>query len=242
MGIWQNKMKRQEKTQDFIFSNRDLLCLVFPLAIELALKLIVGLIDSVMVSSVGEAAISGVSLVDSVMQLLIYIFAALASGGAVVAGQYLGAKKEKSGRQAASELLWLNILLSIGIMLVVLLFSNWIMTHLFGRIENEVYYHAQRYFYVVACSIPAIAIFEAGTAIFRTMSNSKTTMKISLLMNIINGIGNAIFIYGFSMGTQGAAAATLLSRWIAAVLIVVLLLDPHRELHIERTWKHRFNL
>ena len=234
-------MKVNGKLQNLIFTNRDLLRLIFPLIIELALELIVGLIDSVMVSSVGEAAVSGVSLVDSVMQLLIYIFAALASGGAVVAGQYLGAKKREDAKQSVNELLWLNMLLAMAIMLFALLFSDWILRHLFGRIEDEVFYHAQRYFFVVAFSIPAIGIFEAGTAIFRTMSDSKTTMKISLLMNAMNGVGNAILIYVCSMGTQGAAIATLISRWMAAILITALLLNPKRELCIERTLKHRFD-
>ncbi len=213
-----------------------------PLIIELALKLIVGMIDSVMVASVGEAAVSGVSLVDSVIQLLIYIFAAVAAGGAVVAGQYLGAKKQKEARDAAAELLWLNVVLAVGITILVFALSDWMLLHLFGTIEADVFRYAQQYFEIVILSIPAIGIFEAGTSIFRTMNNAKMTMKLSLLMNLINAVGNAILIYGFSMETRGAALATLVSRWIAAVLIVVLLLDTKRELYVEKTWKHKFSL
>lgn len=230
------------KPEKLLFSKRDVIFLIVPLVIELGLKLIVGLIDSVMVSSIGEAAVSGVSLVDSVMQLLIYIFAALASGGAVVAGQYLGARQRREAKQAAGELLWLNILLSAVVMLLVLYSSSWMLTHLFGKIEQEVFLRAQQYFSAAAFSIPAIGIFEAGTAIFRTMNDAKTTMKLSLLMNLVNGVGNAFFIYGCGMGTRGAAIATVVSRWTAAVILLFLLLDDQKELSIEKTLKHRFDL
>ena len=231
----------EEKQKHLLFSNHDLWILIFPLVIELALKLIVGLIDSVMVSSVGEAAVSGVSLMDSIMQLLIYIFAAMASGGAVVAGQYLGAKVHKKANQAAGELMWLNALLSVVIMAVMLLVSDWMLTHVFGQIEQDVYENAKGYFGIVLLSVPAIAMLEAGTAIFRTMGNSKTTMKISLLMKVMNAIGNAILIYGCSMGTRGAALSTLVSRWTAAILVVCLLLNPERQLSLERSWRHHFD-
>lgn len=234
--------KTHNNHQNYLFSNLDLRHLILPLIVQLALQLIVGLIDSVMVASVGEAAVSGVSLVDSIMQLIIYIFSALAAGAAVVAGQYLGAKNQDKAKQAANELLWLNVWLSIVIMVAILLASNWILTNVFGNIAADVFYQAERYFYVVTFSIPAIAIFEAGTSIFRTMNNSKTTMKISVLMNVINAVGNAILIYGCGMGTQGAAIATLVSRWIAAILIIQLLLNPKWELSIERKWIHHFDL
>ncbi|MDO4288559.1 MAG: MATE family efflux transporter [Eubacterium sp.] len=231
----------QAQPQNRIFSNHDLRILIFPLVIELALELIVGLLDSVMVSSVGEAAVSGVSLVDSVMQLLIYIFAALASGGAVVAGQYLGAKKQAEARFAAGELIRLNLVLSVAIALVMLAAQRWILTHVFGQIDAAVYYHAEGYFSVAVFTIPAIGVYEAGTAIFRTMNNAKITMKTSLLINVMNGIGNAILIYGCAMGTAGAALSTLIARWTAAVIIVVLLLNPKRVLSVKTTLVQGFD-
>lgn len=231
----------KQTPKNLIYSNRDILRLVIPLIIELALQLIVGLLDSIMVSSVGEAAVSGVSLIDSVIQLLIYIFAALAAGGAIVAGQYLGAGHQKEAQQSAGELMWLNALLSAAVMLFMVSLSGWILTHLFGRIEADVAYHARRYLNAVVFSIPAIGIYEACAAIFRTMNDSKTTMKLSILMNVINCTGNAILIYGCSMGTQGAALSTVVSRWVAAILAVKLLFDPHRELHIEKSLHHKFD-
>lgn len=228
--------------QERLFTPRQLRLLVLPLIVELALKLVVGMVDSVMVASAGEAAVSGVSLVDTVMQLVIYVFAAMASGGAVVAGQYLGSGNGERARRAADELMWLNMALSLVIMLAVLLASRWIVGSLFGQIEAQVAYHASGYLFYVALSIPAIAIFEAGTAIYRTMGNAKITMKISLLMNAINCAGNAVLIYGLSMGAAGAAIATLVARWVAAIIVVGLLLNQKLELHLFKTLRHRFDL
>lgn len=231
----------QTVSQNKIFTNKDILHLIIPLVIELSLNLIIGMIDSIMVSSVGEAAISGVSLVDSIMQLLIYVFAAFASGGAVVIGQHLGAQNKERANQAAEGLIWMNMLGSAVMMIVMLLSGKWILTHVFGQVEAEVYYHAQRYFVAVIFSIPAIAIFEAGTAIFRTMNDSSITMKISFAMNVMNAIGNALLIYGFSMGTRGAAISTLLSRWSATIVILFLLRNTKRELNISNLLQHQFD-
>lgn len=230
----------RQNTEKELFSNRDLLQLMIPLVIELALTLVVGLTDSIMVSSAGEAAVSGVSLVDTVMQLIIYIFSAMATGGAVVAGQYLGCGKKEEARNSAAELIWLNAALSAGIMAIVLAASQWILRSLFGEITREVYENARVYLLITALSIPGIGLYEAGAAVFRTMGNAAVTMKISALMNLINIVGNGILIYGCGLGTRGAAIATLLSRIVAAVAIILLLLDHRQELYLERTWKHRF--
>ena len=228
---------RKEK----FYSDRDLLLLVGPLIVELALKLIVGLVDSVMVASVGEAAVSGVSLIDSLVQLLIYIFAALASGGAVAAGQFLGAGDRNQAKKAAGELFWLNGVLAVGVMILIMVTGRWILGHVFGEIKQDVEFHAWRYFVVIMVSIPAIGLYEAGTAIFRTMNDSRTTMKISLCMNLLNAIGNAVLIYGFEMGTAGAAISTVISRWFAVMVLLGLLLKPERELGLEKSLKHRFD-
>ncbi len=227
--------------QKMLFSGRDLAALILPLVVELTLKLVVGMIDTVMVSSVGEAAVSGVSLIDSVIQLVIYVFSALAAGGAIVAGQYLGGGKRGEACRAADELIWLNILVSLAITLLLLPSSDWILHQLFGHIDDSVYVQAKGYFSAVVFSIPAIAVFEAGASVFRTMKDSKTTMKISLLMNLLNCAGNALLIYGFSMGAFGAAVSTLIARWVAAILALGLLLNPKRELCLTRKLTHRFD-
>ncbi|SHO52349.1 MATE family efflux transporter [Anaerocolumna xylanovorans] len=224
-----------------LFSNKELWNLMIPLVIEMALTLLVGMMDSIMVSSAGEAAVSGVSLVDTLMQLLIYVFAALATGGAVVAGQYLGNQKVDRARDAAGQLIWFSGLLSVLIAAAVLISKDMLLQVLFGKISIEVHDNADTYLMIVACSIPAIAIYEAGAAIFRTMGNSGITMRISLIMNVLHTIGNATLIYGFSMGTKGAAISTLISRTFAAVMITLLLLNKNQQLHIEKTFRYRFD-
>lgn len=208
---------------------------------QLALELVVGMIDSVMVSAVGEAAVSGVSLVDTVMQLIIYIFSAMAAGGAIVAGQYLGGGSRSRARQACTELVWLNGALALAVMLLLRLASGFIVGRLFGELAADVSGYAHDYLAVIVFSVPAIALFEAGSAVFRTMGNSRVTMGISLFMNGINCVGNAILIYGLQLGTAGAAIATVAGRWFAAVSVIVLLLNQKQELSLERSLRHRFN-
>lgn len=229
---------QQEKK---LFSNKALVSLILPLALQSALSLIVGMADSIMVSSAGEASVSGVSLIDTVMVLVFYVFSAMAAGGAVVAGQLLGSGDKKRANHAADELLWLNGVIAIVVTVIVFVLSGWITGSLFGEIAADVEQAAKDYLFFTVFSIPAIGIFEAAAAVFRTMGDTKTTLKLSLLMNGINVCGNAILIYGCNMGAAGAAIATLIARWIAAVIVVILLLDQKRELHIQKTLQHKFD-
>ncbi len=224
-----------------LFSRKELLKLIFPLMIELTLTLLVGMIDSVMVSSAGEAAVSGVSLIDTVFQLLIYIFAAFGTGGAVVAGQYLGAGKREEARDTSGQLMWFSGLVSIGIMGVIYLIRRFLLTVVFGAITPDVHECANSYLLITALSIPALSVYESGTAIFRTMGNSKITMYLSAMMNLINICGNAAFIYFLKFGTAGAAAATVISRYAAAVVIICLLLQKKRVLYLEKTLHYKPN-
>ena len=162
-----------------IFSGKDLAKLIFPLVIELMLTLLVGMIDSVMVSSAGEAAVSGVSLVDTVFQLLIYIFSAFGTGGAVVAGQYLGAGQKNNAKETAQQLVWFSAFSSIVIMILIYLIRGFLLGHVYGAITQEVHWNANRYLMIVGLSIPALSVYESGAAIFRTMGNSKITMMLS---------------------------------------------------------------
>lgn len=201
----------------------------------------VGMADSIMVANVGEAAVSGVSLVDNIMILIINIFAALATGGAVVAGQYIGRKDEKSACKAATQLVWFVSLSAVAIMILVYLGKDIILNQVFGHITAEVKGHADIYLLIVTASIPFIALYNGGAAIFRAMGNSQVSMRVSLLMNAINVTGNAILVFGLRIGTAGVAIPTLISRMVAAIVITVLLCNQTRILHIERTLKIRFD-
>jgi len=218
----------------YLFSGRQLAALIFPLIIDLFLTFFVGMLDSVMVASVNESAVSAVSLVDQVIQLFVMVFSAMAAGGAVVAGQYLGAGQKKNACRAASQLVWLMLFTGIFLAAAFLLFRHAILDHVFGHITKQVYGYSDKYMIIVAGSIPMLAVYQAGTAVFRTMGNSKVPMWISLMMNLINLSGNALLIYGKGMDTDGAAISTLAGRTAAAVIVTILLLDQNRQLHYTR--------
>ena len=215
-----------------LFSRNDLVRLIIPLIVDQFLQVAVGLSDSIMVARVGEAAVSGVSLVDTVMLLIINIFTALATGGAVIAGQYLGRKDPKTGCEATAQLFNFTFLFSIFIMILGYLGQNVILYHVFGKIEPEVMKDSRTYLLIVLSSIPMIAMYNAGAAIFRAMGNSNVAMKTSLLMNSINVFGNALLIFGFHRGVEGVAIPTVVSRGVACVMILILLNNQKHELHI----------
>lgn len=226
---------------EYLFDNHALFALILPLVIEQLLAVLVGMADSIMIASVGEAAVSGVSLVDQIMILLINAFAALATGGAVVAGQYLGQKKPQEACRSATQLVWFVTICAVVITILVYLGKYFILHVVFGKIEPDVMHHADVYLMIVAASIPFMALYNGGAAIFRVMGNSKVTMQVSMIMNVINVAGNAILIYGFHRGTEGVAIPTLVSRMTAAIIIIVLLCDQNRLLHIEKTLHYRLN-
>ena len=235
------KTKQKQDRSHYLFSNRELANLIGPLVIEQLLAVFVGMADSIMVANVGEAAVSGVSLVDNIMILIINIFAALATGGAVVAGQYIGRKDEKSACKAATQLVWFVSLSAVAIMILVYFGKDIILNQVFGHITAEVKGHADIYLLIVTASIPFIALYNGGAAIFRAMGNSQVSLRVSLLMNAINVTGNAILVFGLRIGTAGVAIPTLISRMVAAIVITVLLCNQTRILHIERTLKIRFD-
>lgn len=233
--------KQKIDRSHYLFDNKALTALIIPLIVEQLLAVLVGMADSIMVANVGEVAVSGVSLVDNIMVLLINIFAALATGGAVVAGQYLGQKREKDACIAAKQLIWFIFLCSVGITAIVYLGRNFILHSVFGAIDADVMSSANTYLMIVTASIPFIALYNGGAAIFRAMGNSKVSMQVSIVMNVINVAGNAILIYGFHRGTEGVAIPTLVSRMVAAILILGLLCNQTRVLYLEKTLRYHLN-
>ena len=237
------KIVRTEKRKKidrgrYLFDNKSLVTLIIPLIVEQFLAVLVGMADSIMIASVGEAAVSGVSLVDQVMVLLINVFAALATGGAVVAGQYLGQQKKEAACQSATQLVWFITICAVVITALVYAGKYVILHGIFGRIEADVMNHADTYLMIVAAAIPFVAMYSAGTAVFRAMGNSKISMQISIIMNVINVGGNAILIYGFHRGTEGVAIPTFVSRAVGAVIVIVLLCNEKYPLHIRRSWRY----
>lgn len=229
------------KEKPYYFSNRALKRLIAPMIIEQFLAILVGMSDSIMVATVGEHAVSGVSLVDNIFVLLIYLFAALATGGAVVMGQYLGQNKHEKANRAVNQLILFTALFAICIMIGLYLARNLILHRVFGAIEANVMEASKTYLLIVSASIPFIALYNAGAAVFRTMGNSKVPMYLSMMMNAINVGGNAILIFGFGMGVAGAATSTLVSRVVSAVAIIFLLCSPEHLLHLERPFSFKLD-
>lgn len=234
-------MEQKTLTTEKLFTNENLLKLFIPLIIEQFLEYLVGLADSIMVSSVGESAVSGVSLVDFVMALLISLFAALATGGAVIAGQYMGKKQVEKTREAVDQLVWFSAIFSVIVMVIIYLIKPLILNVLFGDITDEVRNAANTYLTITAISIPFLALYNAGAAIFRIMGNAKLPMKIMLVMNIAHAIGNAVLIYGFHFGTEGVAIPTTIARIVAGVIIIILALNKKQPIYIKKSFKHKFN-
>ena len=228
--------------EGYLYSNKALLALFIPLLIEYALEFFVGLADSIMVASLGEAAISGVSLVDFLIQLLIFSFSALATGGAVVAGQYLGDKQLGKAQNASTQLMWFSTILSIILMIFVIILRQFLIGILFGQIEADVWHNADIYLYIVSLSIPFIAIYNAGAAIFRTTNDASLPMKIMLVCDILNIAGNAFCIYYLGWDVRGVAIPTVLSRVLAALAILYFAVDENYKLHIKHTLKHKFDM
>lgn len=198
------------------------------------LSITVGLADTIMVSSVGEAAVSGVSLVDMLNVLIINIFAALATGGAVVVAQLLGARQNRRACNAARQLYFVVICISVALSALVMLIRTPLLRLLFGSIEPDVMDSALTYLTVSVFSYPVLAIYNAGAALFRAQGNSRISMLIAGLINIVNLIGNSVLIFGLRLGVAGAALSSVFSRGVAAVVITVLLLHPEHIVSLRR--------
>ncbi len=211
-----------EVTESTLFPKGYIMRLLIPLIIEQFLAITIGLADTIMVSSGGEAAISGVSLVDQINVLLIQTFAALSTGGAVVISQYVGRNERENGCKAAKQLILISLYVSVAIMALCLIFCPAILSAIFGSVEESVMQNCKTYFYVSVVSYPFLALYNSGSAIYRSIGKSGVTMVVSVIMNAVNLAGNAIFIYGCGMGVFGAAFATLISRVLGGVVMFVL--------------------
>ena len=199
-----------------LFTRSELLRLIIPLVIEQLLLMTVGMADTVMVTTSGEAAVSGVSLVDNINTLIIQIFSALSTGGAVVVAQYLGRREAGNAKLASKQLLYTMTAVSVFLMAAALLFRQHILSLIFGHVEADVMESALVYFLITAAAYPFMGVYNAGSALFRAMGNSSVSMFCSLVVNVINIAVNAIFIYGFGMGAAGAAIATTIGNVMAS--------------------------
>lgn len=207
--------------QQHMFTNRMIRSLLIPVVLEQLLNSIMGTADTMMVSNVGSAAISAVSLVDSINILVIQAFSALAAGGAIVCAQYIGQRNQERANESARQVLFIITLISIVVSAICLGFKKPLLRLIFGSVEADVMRASEIYFFYTALSFPFIALYDAAASIFRAQDNTKGPMTISMISNIMNIVGNAIMIWGFHMGVAGAAIATLISRIFCALVVLI---------------------
>ena len=225
---------RQTVTENRLFSKKDLRKLIIPLILEQTLAITVGMADTMMISSAGEAAVSGVSLVDMFNNLIISVLAALATGGAVVTSQCIGAGRREEACRSARQLVFTEAAITIGISVLVLLFHRQILGLFFGQIEADVMQNAIIYLIISVFSFPLLAVYDSCAALYRSMGNAQITLKISLLMNVINVVGNAIGVYVLKLGVAGVAIPSLVSRGVAGGVLFTLLHNPDNLVFLTR--------
>lgn len=207
--------------QQHMFSNRMICSLLIPVVLEQLLNSIMGTADTMMVSNVGSAAISAVSLVDSINVLVIQAFSALAAGGAIICAQYIGQRNKEKANESARQVLFIITAISVAVSLICLVFQKPLLRLIFGSVEPAVMRASEIYFFYTALSFPFIAAYDSAASIFRAQDNTKGPMIISMISNVMNIAGNAVMIWGFHMGVAGAALSTLISRIFCAVVVII---------------------
>lgn len=221
-----------------IFSDHDLKVLILPLFLEQLLEVLVGVADTFMVSYAGEAAVSGVSLVNMFNTVFIFLFSALASGGAVVVSQYIGSRDRKNGNLSAGQLVMISAVFSAAAMILSLIFNRQLLRLLFGEVDQDVMTACVTYLRISAYSYPAIAVYNAGAAVCRSMGKTNVTMNISLVANGINIAGNAIGVFVFHAGVAGVAYPSLIARSFSAVVILIICFRQQEQVRLQ--WKNIF--
>ena len=211
----------KNRTQTLLFDNRKLAALLIPLALDQLLNSFMGSVDTFVVSNLGSAAISAVSLVDSINVLIVQAFFALASGGTVVCSHYLGLRNREHANGAARQLVFITLFLSVIITVLCLIFNHQILRVIFGEVEPEVMENARQYFFISAVSYPFIALYDDGSSILRAQENSRFPMMISVAANGVNLVLNLLFVWKLHLGVPGSAFATLLARLFSVIVVMM---------------------
>ena len=232
-------MKLLAKPDQFLmFDNRKLAKLLIPLALDQLLNSFMGTVDTLCVSNLGSAAISAVSLVDSINILIVQAFFALASGGTVVCSHYLGCKEKKQAQEAARQLVFITFMLSLAITVLFVIFNGPLLHLIFGKVEQDVMSNARKYFFFTTLSYPFIALYDDGSCILRAQENSRLPMQISIISNIMNVIMNLVFVWIFHWGVAGTAISTLISRIFSMAVVMIKLRNPSFDVSL----RHYFSI
>lgn len=224
-----------------LFNKDDLRRIYYPLLMETLLSVTVGIADTMMVSQAGEAAVSGVSCFNTIQVFLVSLFSAFGTGGSVIVGQLIGMGNEKRARFASKELIYLALAVSLFVAFIFFSFKESVMRLIYGSVEEDVFKAAIEYSIPIILSLPFMALSSSLTAIFRAQGKTKSTMIVSTIANVVNIIGNAVFLVIFKMGAFGVGLSTLISRIIMAIIFLVLVHDRKLKVYIDSLLKFEFN-
>lgn len=205
-----------------MFSNKDIKDMIVPLFLEQLLLMLVGIVDTFNIAYCGEAAVSGVSLVNQLSTIFIMLFTALASGGAIVVSQYIGSGDQEKTLRSSSQLLMFSTVFALVVSLLVFIFHKQILVFFFGKVSEDVMEACVTYMKISIYSYIFLAIYNSGAALYRCMAKTNVTMYVSIVANVLNVIGNCIGIYVLHAGVAGVAWPTFISRFFSAVVITIL--------------------
>ena len=222
-----------------LFSNKDLKKIIVPLLIEQFFVVLVGMADTVMVSSCGEASVSGVSLVNSFNLFLTYLFTALCSGGAIVIAQLIGKKDFEKAMEAGKQLIYVTVFIASLVSIIMVFFRKYILGLIFGKIELDVMDSALDYSLYTSISFIFLVLYNAGASFYRAHGNTRISMAVSLITNLINVAGNALLIFGFNMGASGAGIATLFSYIIGSIIILTSACRKNKSIYINKLFNYK---
>lgn len=207
--------------------------------VEQLLNSLMGTVDAIMVATAGSAAISAVSLVDSINVLVINVFAAMATGGAILSSQYIGNGNNQKANEAGKQLILAVSVISVLVTVFFLTFKSPILSLVFGKVGEDVMDNSKIYFFITTLSYPFVAVYNSAAALFRADKNSNLPMKISTISNFINIGGNAVLIFIFHLGVAGAAISTLASRMFCAIVILIFLNRTTQKIRIQNYFSIR---
>ncbi|WP_151733556.1 MATE family efflux transporter ['Paenibacillus yunnanensis' Narsing Rao et al. 2020] len=215
--------------------------LTWPIFLELFLFMLMGSVDTFMISSVSDDAVSGVGAANQIIAMAILVLSVIGNGAAIVVSQYLGSKKPQEAAQVTGNAITLNLAVGVVLSAVLLLFGGQLLNAL--NVKGDILEHAKAYIHIVGGGIFLQALLNALATTIRTYGFTKQTMLVSLLMNIIHVAGNYLLIYGHfglpALGVEGAAISTVASRFICLILFFLLL---YRIMEIKVKWSYYIHL
>lgn len=232
---------------------KDVFKLAVPILVEQLFVMSLGMVNTMMAGHISKEAVSAIGMVDSINNIFIAFFTALAVGGTVVVAQYVGQKNVKHANDAMKQALYSTVIISLFITILMWVFRDSVISILFGSADKTVISNAYTYLEITLLTYPLISISLMANGILRGSGDTKTPMKISIFMNFLNVILGYLFIYGIdiqnshfhmnvpSLGVKGAAIGIAIARITGAIAIIIILMRGTRLLKLKNIYNFKFN-